>query len=240
MAMVANVIHRDKMLKGWMNLCTFTMDSSYPTGGETPVAAECGLSSIRYIIPQAPSATATVTASNLVPGFDRATGKMKLFGSPIRHVTRSFTRADMTDNGDTTGFIDLLQTIPASSQVLSWGVFASLGFTGDTSATIQCGVAGDLDRFSADTSKSVFTTNNFVGSAPLAADALDGMALIGSITPRFTITSAADFTNVAAGAAIATVYYYDTGAITHNGGLIELPDTFDVQTTVFDALVYGI
>ena len=78
------------------------------------------------------------------------------------------------------------------------------GFTGDTSATIQVGDGSDVDRYNTGT-PDVFTTNASgvdMGSVS-GADWHDSTA-----TVTITITSAADFTNVSAGAATISIFYY--------------------------------
>lgn len=127
-------------------------------------------------------------------------------------IELDFVVADMTDNLNTTGYIDFAAgSLPANALVLGTTVVTSAGFTGDTSAVIQVGVSGDLDRFSADVAKSVFAPGT-VAFAPIAADVLDGYGA--TQTPRVTITSATDFTAVKtadAGAAVVTIWYTTIG-----------------------------
>lgn len=125
-------------------------------------------------------------------------------GGVIRSLTESVTYGNFTDNGDTTGYIDLTQTLDKDLLVFGWKAVVATGFTGDTSATLQVGVATDLDAYSADTANSVFAAGT-VGSASLAAAAFHEAA----VKVRLTVTSATDFTSVSAGAMTVTIYYLD-------------------------------
>lgn len=117
-------------------------------------------------------------------------------------IVQRVTRADFTDGGSTSGTLDLGQLIPEGAQYRRTVLRDLTGFTGDTSATIQIGDGSDVDRYSAST-PSVFTT----------ATAVDLGAPSGTLvhtaekTPRITITSASDFTNVAAGSFTVYMYY---------------------------------
>lgn len=108
-----------------------------------------------------------------------------------------------TDGGAAIGTYDLQTTIPAGARVLYALVTGITGFTGDTSATLQIGDGTTVARYSTGT-PSVFTT---------AAQGVDMGAPSGTAwhtaakSPRLTITSAADFTAVVAGALTVTIYY---------------------------------
>ena len=139
---------------------------------------------------------------------DRAANMWGLVGVPGNKIVTSQTLewGDFDDNGDTTGYRDFLTDIPAGSYVLGWQAVVATGFTGDTSAIMQLGVAGDLDAFTADTSQSIFAAGT-VGSAALAATAYVGAAT----TPRVTITSATDFSTVNTGEMVVTITYVEAG-----------------------------
>ena len=96
--------------------------------------------------------------------------------------------------------------IPAGSIVIGWKALIDTGFTGDTTAEIEVGVAGDTDAWSADTAQSVLAAAT-VGSAPQASEAFVGA----SVTPRVTVTGGSDFGNVAAGSMTVTVVYMELG-----------------------------
>jgi len=110
-----------------------------------------------------------------------------------------------TDNTNTTGYLDISTQIPADTIVIGWKATVATGFTGDGSAAIQVGVAGDTDAFSADTAQSVYTSSTAVGAASLAASAFCDSAT----TARVTVTGGADFTSVSAGNMTVTIYYLD-------------------------------
>jgi hypothetical protein len=110
--------------------------------------------------------------------------------------------ADFTDGGGTSGTLDLDGQIPAGAFVLRTVVEDVTGFAGDTSAALTVGDGTDADRYNA-TTIDVFTT----------VAALDGGAPSGvqvhtaAKTPRLTVTSAADFTAVSAGAMTVKIFY---------------------------------
>ncbi|MCP4410908.1 MAG: hypothetical protein GY807_24845 [Gammaproteobacteria bacterium] len=122
----------------------------------------------------------------------------------VGHVSQSLEFGDFTDNTDATGYVDFDTNIPASAIVLGWEAVVSTGFTGDTTAVIQVGIAGDLDAFSADTAQSVLAAAS-VGSGALALEAYRGAAT----TPRVTVTGGADFTSISAGVMVVTIFYID-------------------------------
>lgn len=123
----------------------------------------------------------------------------------VRKVSRTFLKSEMTDGGGTSGFIDLTTAIPPGSIILGWICETLVGFTGDTTATIQVGASGTVNEHSADTAQSVFAAGT-VGSGPVVANA--GKRATATFAPRVTITSSTDFTPIAAGAkATVTVFY---------------------------------
>jgi hypothetical protein len=152
-------------------------------------------------------------------------------------ITAAGGAPSFTDNTNTTGFADLGTTIPAGSLVLGWTIQVVAAPTGAdvTTVTAMVGVAGDTDRFSADTSKSVAAVGT-VGSAPLAADVLDSPT--GAITPRVTLTEGDDFTDIETLTLIATVYYLDLAA----GGdaFAEVPEGTDLSGETVRLTLYGI
>lgn len=166
-----------------------TFDSSYDAGGEALTAAMFGLTSLWDVKVQAKGGysfewSPTTAASGLL-----------LAKPTLTSVVETITKANATDV-TTTGTRDFTSTIPAGSLILGWRANTTGAWTGDTSAVLQIGVSGDLDRFTADTTSSVFATG-IDGSTALAADAQDGISA--AVTPRITITTAADFTNASAG-----------------------------------------
>lgn len=106
--------------------------------------------------------------------------------------------ADFTDNaGTASGYKDMVSQLPAYSQVLGWEVDTKTGFGGDTTATLNVGIAGTLGKFSAVATVSVFTAIRGGCQAPVASNAF----LLAATTVRATITGSADFTSIATAAA---------------------------------------
>jgi len=125
----------------------------------------------------------------------------------VDFISQTVAIGDFTDNTDATGYVDLTPTLPAGAMPLGCKFVVATGFTGDTTAVVQAGVAGDLDRFTADTAQSVLAAAT-VGSLAIAADACDGINA--AATVRVTVTGAADFGNISAGQMTVYVYFVRT------------------------------
>jgi len=119
-----------------------------------------------------------------------------------RLVSRTLDYASFTDNGDASGYIDFIGSIPAGSIIVGWKAVVASGFAGDTSAVLEVGIAGDTDAYSADTSQSVFDAET-VGSAGREASAFVGS----SVSPRVSVTGGSDFGNISAGSMTLSIYY---------------------------------
>jgi hypothetical protein len=115
-----------------------------------------------------------------------------------------------TSNDDTytivsvkAGVITLGDDVFTAAEVGIEGV----NFYAASTATIMVGIAGDTDRFSADTSQSVGATGS-VGSVAIAAHACKGMAAANTV--RVTITEGSDFGELLDGEATLTLFYIRT------------------------------
>jgi hypothetical protein len=122
--------------------------------------------------------------------------------SGVQCIAERVLFSQFTDGGAAIGTYDLKTQIPVGA----WGLRCFLqnvtGFTGDTSATIQVGDGTDVDRYTTGT-PSVFTT-----AAAIDLGALSGTAIhIAAVTVKLTVTSAADFTAVTAGALTIKIFY---------------------------------
>lgn len=153
-----------------------------------------------------------VVKSSVAGATVRVSGTEQDAASPGVHVqkltSQSLAFGAFTDNENTTGYIDFTSgVLPAGAIVLGWKATVATGFTGDTSAAISVGIAGDLDAFSADTAMSVLAAAT-VGSAALAAAA--GASLAAAATPRVTVTSGSAFADVEAGSMVVDIYYINT------------------------------
>ena len=114
--------------------------------------------------------------------------------------------ADFTDNANTTGYIDIDVDLPANAIVAGWKAIVSEGFAGDTTAVLQVGVAGDLNKYSAVVTASCFAAGT-VGSLGNTDTALATTAQ----TVRVTVTGGADFTTIKTadnGDMIVSLYYF--------------------------------
>lgn len=164
-------------------------------------------------IPLATIAAGTSSAAAITSQYDfaditdyRSGALFSLVARPstLGLASQSLAFGDFTDNGDATGYIDITTQIPASAIVMGWEAVVSTGFTGDTTAVVQVGVAGDLDAFSADVAQSVLAAAT-VGSASLAAESY----LAAATTARVTVTGAGDFGLISAGVMVVTIFYVD-------------------------------
>jgi hypothetical protein len=117
---------------------------------------------------------------------------------------QTITFSQFTDGGAAAGTKDLAVSIPAGAVYLQTLLTGITGFTGDTSAVIIIGDGTDTDRYVTGT-PSVFTT----AAAGVDAGVPSGTKFHSAAkTPTVTVTSAADFTSVAAGAVTITMFWF--------------------------------
>ncbi len=126
---------------------------------------------------------------------------MSAVGLGIIEQTVAF--GDFTDVA-ANGYIDLDEWLPQGAVVLGWRCRVSTGFTNDSSAVVELGVAGTTAQFSADTAQSVFAAG-IVGAASVAASSGDSAPA--GIEVRVTVTGGSDFTSINAGEMIVTLWY---------------------------------
>lgn len=110
---------------------------------------------------------------------------------------------DFTDNGDLTGYIDIDVQLPPNAIVVGWKAVVSTGFTGDGSAAVQVGVAGDLDKYSGVTSASCLAA----GTVGALGNTDSAMATTAQ-TVRVTVTGGSDFGLITAGSMKLYLYYF--------------------------------
>lgn len=117
-------------------------------------------------------------------------------------IQQRFSYSDFTDGGGDTGTLVLDEGIPVGAFVDRVILENVTGFTGDTSAVMTVGDGTDADRYNA-TTIDVFTTAAVLdGGAPSGVQA---HLVAKSVT--VTVTSAANFTAVTAGAATLKLFY---------------------------------
>jgi hypothetical protein len=109
--------------------------------------------------------------------------------------------SEFTDGGAAAGTYTSKITLPVGFWVDRAVLTAVTGFTGDTSATITIGDGSDVDRLNTGT-PSVFTTATIINIG-LPSGILP---VITAYQPVLTVTSAADFTSVTAGALTLKIY----------------------------------
>lgn len=120
-------------------------------------------------------------------------------------IKQRLTKADFTDGGSTSGTKDLNATIPAGVIVHQSFITNVTAFSGDTTATVTIGDGTDVDRYNTGT-PSVFSTDTSVSAGAVSGTAYHDAAIS---TVRVTMTSTADFTNVASsGAMTVSIHYY--------------------------------
>lgn len=114
---------------------------------------------------------------------------------------------DFTDGGSTAGTLVLTADLPAGAFVMASQVSQVTGFAGDTSAVLAIGDGSDADRYNTGT-YNVFADSSFAGDT-LAEGAPSGNRghVSAMTTITVTVTSAADFTSVSAGAATVSLFY---------------------------------
>lgn len=114
--------------------------------------------------------------------------------------------ADFTDNTDATGYLEIDVDLPANAIVVGWKAVVSEGFAGDTTAVMQVGIAGDLDKYS-----GVTTTSCLAAATVGALGNTDNALATVAKTVRVTVTGGTDFgviVTAANGAMIVSLYYF--------------------------------
>jgi hypothetical protein len=117
-------------------------------------------------------------------------------------LAETFTRAQMTDGGATTGTFVFAETIPVGAVVLRTLYKGITGFTGDTSAVLTIGDGSDVDRYNTGT-PNVFITDTSVDAGAVSGTAYHDAAA----TVTATITSGSDFALVTAGRVSVFIFY---------------------------------
>ena len=121
---------------------------------------------------------------------------------PFDYIEEEVVRSQFTDGGSTSGTYQMKSAIPVGGHVLATTYTGIIGFTGDTSAVMTVGDGSDVDRYNTGT-PSVYTTAGAVEAG--VPSGVKGHAT--AIYPTLTVTSAADFTNVTAGAVKVTIFF---------------------------------
>lgn len=146
------------------------------------------------------------TASLTVPL--TGTGSVSGINGGVGCIEVPFFAEDLTDGEAAVGTFDLSATVPVGAVILRCQVNVTVAFIGDVSATLIVGDGTDHDRFNTGT-PSVFTTGHKDMGVP------SGTAFVSTaITPRLTVTSAADITPVIAGggAGFVRITYWQPAA----------------------------
>lgn len=218
----------------YANLITITMDDSYATSGEAVTANACGLGRIDDMI-------ALESTAGWTPSWDQTNLKMFAFGSggsQVQVITKAVTSATMTDNTDTTGFIDFATSaLPIGAIPLASQFVVTTGFTGDTTAVWKMGISGDLDRYSALTTNSCLTA---ITTSALVKNATAVQGTDAARTPRLTVTGGADFTSISAGAGTAKLYYLLPAASYTTTAKSEATSATDLSLITFRCMVIGL
>ncbi len=138
-------------------------------------------------------------------------------GVGVSKVAQVVVPGDFVDGGGADGTLNLKVPIPAGSFVFGSKVTVSAGFTGDTTAVLSIGTAGDANEYSGNTTHNVLAAaTNLVKTAFIGSDA--GMVAEGSeIDVKLTLTGGADFGAIAAGKMLVEVFYFSTNVELANG-----------------------
>lgn len=107
---------------------------------------------------------------------------------------------DFTDNGNTTGYIDFSSSIPEGSIVHAVQIKVTTGFTGDTTAVADVGIAGTLEKFASD-------LNVLAADVVGEKSAVETGYCAAAATPRVTVTGGADFGSISAGTMTVRLIY---------------------------------
>jgi len=118
-------------------------------------------------------------------------------------VSQTLAIGDFTDNSDATGYVDLDTQLPANAIVAGWKAAISTGFAGDTSAVMQVGIAGDLNKYS-----GVTTVSCLAAATVGALGNTDSAMVTAAQTVRVTVTGSSDFGSISAGEMVVSLYYF--------------------------------
>ncbi len=147
-----------------------------------------------------PDINANETGWSITPPAGKA---LTLNGVQIKKISATIGYASFTDGGAAVGTYSLTEVIPAGSLYLGTAVTAVTGFAGDTSAVMTIGDGTDVDRYNTSTVNVFATAANGIASG-IPSGLLYHAA---QVTPKITITSAADWTSVNAGSVSIEMYY---------------------------------
>lgn len=117
-------------------------------------------------------------------------------------ISETVALADFTDGGAAVGTVVLASAIPVGAFVTRAYLLDVTGFAGDTSAVITVGDGTDPDRYNTGT-PSVFTTATAIDLGAPSGTQIHAAAK--SVT--LTVTSAADWGSVTAGALTIRIFY---------------------------------
>jgi len=131
-------------------------------------------------------------------------GGSVLAGGAIQIIEETVLKSAFTDGNSTSGTYQLAQEIPIGAFVIGAKIRAVVAFSGDTSAVLTIGDGSDVDRYNTGT-PDVFST----AANGIAAGIPSGIRYHATaVRPTLTVTSAADFTNVAATGSVTIQIYY--------------------------------
>ena len=147
-----------------------------------------------------PDITANETGWSITPPAGKA---LTLNGVQIKKISATVGYAAFTDGGAAVGTYSLTEVIPVGALYLGTAVTAVTGFAGDTSAVMTIGDGTDVDRYNTSTVNVFATAANGIASG-IPSGTLYHAA---QVTPKITITSAADWTSVNAGSVSIEMYY---------------------------------
>lgn len=150
---------------------------------------------------------------NVIATFDGTNGALKhgtsasVTSRGVRVLTETVLKSAFTDGGSTSGTYAMAGSIPVGAILLGSKVVVNVGFSGDTSAALIIGDGSDTDRYNTSTINIFTTAANGVESGVPSGSKL----ITTANSPTLTVTSATDFTNVAAAGSITvSIYYLET------------------------------
>ena len=134
---------------------------------------------------------------------DNSVTNAKLALPNVKMISQTVAFSEFTDGSGASGTLALTATLPVGAVVTQTLIDDVTGFTGDTSAVVTIGDGSVVDRY------NTGTPNVFVTAGAISAGAVSGTAFHSAVkTVTLTVTSAADFTSVVAGAMTVTIFYY--------------------------------
>lgn len=137
---------------------------------------------------------------------DKGIPARKIAPPRVNYIRETVNRDQFTDGGSTVGTYQMQGAIPVGAYTLGTRVITKRAFTGDTTAAATIGDGSDVDRYNTSTLDLAAAAS----AAGVDAGVPSGAKMhTAAVRPTITITSTADFTNVADGQVFVEIAFLE-------------------------------